>query len=575
MSDTVIPEGIQRRCAIYTRKSVQPPITQEVTSLAAQRQICSSYIASQAHRNWVELPKIYEDAGKSGGNLDRPALQNMLSDIEQGLVDVVLVYKLDRITRTLLDFVRLIDFFERFDVTFVSITQNFDSGDSMGRLIRNILLTFAQFEREIAADRIRDKKLVLKKAGHWTGGNAPLGYDLRRGKLVPNLHEAPIIPHIFETYVRERRLAAVHKSLLELGFRRKKWKALNGARRGGTTVSCTVLDHILSNPVYIGEVTRYGERFPGIHQPILDREIWEQAQVVLKEQRISKPRRPEHILAGIIRDAYGRPMNSRGQETSNGAGRYYMSADKAWAKCESAKPWRCHAGQAETLVMASLNQLLSDRVALRRVILSAGVVGKNTDLLVQRGGATANRLNAMSVQEKASALKILLRQVDVEPDRLLLWVRVTALLAFVSWDGVGHFRLSNGEMQRAKRLHRIDIPVHLYRERTANWLPVQPFEGSAPSPSKPLNQLLAEAREAQRLLFKHRDLSLRELAWTVGRRPTSFAKLLRLNYLAPDIVASIIDGTQPRVLDRQTLINCDLPLDWALQREMLGYPRIR
>jgi DNA invertase Pin-like site-specific DNA recombinase len=178
-----------RRCAIYTRRSAECPRIQEITSLESQRSICSSYIASQQHKGWVEIAKHYDDE-KTGAHLRRPALQELLADVETGQVDVVLVYKLDRITRTLLDFVRLIDMFDRFGVVFVAITQNFDTSDSMGRLIRNLLLTFAQFEREIAGDRIRDKRRVLCERGRWSGGNAPTGYELRNRKLVVHKQEA-------------------------------------------------------------------------------------------------------------------------------------------------------------------------------------------------------------------------------------------------------------------------------------------------------------------------------------------------------------------------------------------------
>ena len=199
-----------KRCAICTRKSSQPPLDQEVTSLESQRAICSAYIASQQHKRWIELTKPYDDSGRSGSNLVRPALQELVSDIELGLIDIVLVYKLDRITRTLLDFVRLIDFFDKYEVVFVSITQNFDTGDSMGRLIRNILLTFAQFEREIASDRMRDKKMVMKQRGYWTGGDPPIGYDLRRGKLVINRTEEEAVRCAFDTMLR---LGALRRSI--------------------------------------------------------------------------------------------------------------------------------------------------------------------------------------------------------------------------------------------------------------------------------------------------------------------------------------------------------------------------
>jgi len=190
---------------------------------------------------------------------------------------------MDRITRTLLDFVRLIDLFERFGVTFVAITQNFDTSDSMGRLIRNVLLTFAQFEREIASDRMRDKKMMMKKRGMWTGGNAPIGYDLRRGRLVVNPAEEVIVKCVFDTFVATASVSAAYQRIKALGFRRKSWRAKNGARMGGNPIPWTSLHHLLRNPVYVGDVTYRGERYPGVHQPIVDPGIWRKAQGLLAE----------------------------------------------------------------------------------------------------------------------------------------------------------------------------------------------------------------------------------------------------------------------------------------------------
>ncbi|HKX91183.1 MAG TPA: recombinase family protein [Sphingomicrobium sp.] len=202
---------------------------------------------------------VKADSGRSGASLDRPALRELIFDIENGLVEILVVYKLDRISRTLLNFVRLMDFFERYGVIFVAITQNFDTSDSMGRLIRNVLLTFAQFEREIASDRMRDKRMVMKQNGLWVGGDAPLGYDLRRGKLLPNGLEIPAVRCIFETYVATKRVSQVHKELLARGHRRKVWKAKTGTLRGGGPIARTSLHHILRNPVYVGELDYKGE----------------------------------------------------------------------------------------------------------------------------------------------------------------------------------------------------------------------------------------------------------------------------------------------------------------------------
>ena len=560
----------RQRCAIYTRKSAAPPLGQEVTSLQSQRAICSSYVISQQHKGWSELPKIYEDAGKTGANLNRPALQELLTDIEEGLVDVVLVYKLDRITRTLLDFVRLIDFFERFGVAFVSITQNFDTSDSMGRLIRNVLLTFAQFEREISSDRMRDKKMVMKQSGRWTGGNAPIGYDLRRGRLAPNALESAAVQCAFETYVAEKRLSAVHKTLLACGHRRKVWRLADGQKRGGTPISLTSLHHVLQNPVYIGEVTYRGERFPGLHEPIIKRVLWDQAQAVLKERQQFRPQLPEHLLAGLLLDAYGRRMNARQSRSGAGSHSYYESAPSAWAVRRSLKVLRVSATQIEQLVLHALQSLLGDPGALRQLLLSSASVGSEVNALSAQGTAAAARLSGLKLSRHGPTYKLVIARVEIGFDRVRVMVRVAALTAFLRWDGIGLFRMSELELVRAKELHEIVVPVHLYRQRRESWIPVEPCISQGPVDEK-LTAVLDDAREAQRLLYKHRDRSLTELAWSLGKKPVLFSRLIRLNYLAPDIVAAITDGRQPVGLTRGAVMKQDLPLDWALQRRQLGF----
>ena len=565
-----VESGAQARCAIYTRKSAAPPLGQEITSLQSQRAICASYIVSQQHKGWREIEKPYEDAGRTGANLNRPALQELLTDIEEGLVDVVLVYKLDRITRTLLDFIRLIDFFERFGVVFVSITQNFDTSDSMGRLIRNVLLTFAQFEREIASDRMRDKKMVMKQSGRWTGGDAPIGYDLKKGKLVPNAPEAEAVRCAFRTYIAEKRLSAVHKALLAGGHRRKVWKTAAGERRGGTPISLTSLHHVLQNPVYVGDVTYRGERFPGLHEAILEREIWDRAQEVLAERRLFKPRLPEHLLAGLLWDAYGRRMNARQSRNGAGSHSYYESAPCAWAARRHLKVLRVAAKQIEELVRTAIQHQLLDPAGLRRLLLDHGLTGTELNQLCEAGPPAAARLQTLHIRHLVGLYKQMISRVEVGFDRLHTSLRTASLVALLRWDGVGLFRMTDLELLRAKHVTGLEVPTHLYRQRREGWLPVQPcLEQAAPDPG--LLTLLDDAREAQRLVFRHRDRSLSELAWSVGKKPSYFSRLVRLNYLAPDVVASIVDGRQPESLTRGLLMKMDLPLDWAIQRRLLGY----
>jgi site-specific DNA recombinase len=571
----LVDAGTSPRCAIYTRKSFQPPVGQEITSLESQRTICSSYIASQQHKGWIELAKCYEDAGRSAASLDRPALRDLISDIENGLVEIVVVYKLDRISRTLLDFVRLMDFFERYGVIFVAITQNFDTSDSMGRLIRNVLLTFAQFEREIASDRMRDKRMVMKQRGMWVGGDAPLGYDLRLGKLLPNGLEAPAVRCIFETYVATGRVSEVHKRLMALGHRRKIWKAKSGSVRGGGPIALSSLHHILRNPAYIGEVTHKGQRYPGLHEPIVDRTLWDAAQVVLKRREQFKPRLPDHVLTGILFDSHGRRMYARnfssGARNRVKAVRYYESPVGTGALGESIRRVRAQADQLEAIVLEALKALLSDRIRIRPILMQANIFGSLLDDLTCYAPAAASRLGKLGIRQLSVALKSLVTRIEVAEDCVRVIIRALALAKFIGWDGVGFFKLSDLELARASRLQVLVIPVAMLRQRRTSWLPIEK-KTSCGCPDTRLIQLIKEARSAHELLLCERDKSVHEIARLARRRVGSFSRLVRLNYLAPDILTAIVDGAQPPTLTRRRLIECDLPIDWELQRRVLGFP---
>lgn len=560
-----------RRCAIYTRKSFDAPPGQEVTSLESQRAICSAYIASQQHKAWREIAKPYDDSGKTGANLARPALQELLADIEAGVIEIVVVYKLDRITRTLLDFVRLIDFFERYGVAFVSITQNFDTSDSMGRLIRNILLTFAQFEREIASDRMRDKKMVMKQRGLWTGGDAPIGYDLKKGRLIVNPAEAKAVRCIFETYVETRRISATHKRLIADGHRRKIWRTRSGEKKGGGHISLTSLHHVLANPVYIGDLTHRGQRHPGVYEPIIGQSLWDAAQAVLKEREQFKPRQPRHLLTGLLVDAFGRRMVAREVHGGTAAGRYYSSAFAAWAERQRIRPMRLRADAIEQLVIELVKRLMSERTRLRPLLTRAGYHGLQIDALSDAGNAAALRLDRLTVLQLSGAFKSLLHRVEVTDDRVFVTLRLAAVADFIAWDGIGLFRGGEAELARTGLTHVEEVAVSMARERRKTWLRIAPKQGdTAPCPK--LLALLEDARDAQALTYRYRSQTVGELAHLLKRKPASFARLVRLNYLAPDIVAAIIDGTQPTSLTRGRLMECDLPLDWTLQRRLLGFP---
>jgi DNA invertase Pin-like site-specific DNA recombinase len=565
-----------KRCAIYTRKSTEQGLERDFNSLEGQRAICSAYISSQRHKGWAELSKHYDDRGISGATLNRPELQELLGDIERGLIDVVVVYKLDRVTRTLLDFVRLVDFFERYGVVFVSITQNFDTADSMGRLILNVLLTFAQFEREMAADRIRDKVLVTKQSGRWAGGPAPYGYDLSRRRLHVNEPEAARVRRIFERYVELQNLTALFRECRDEGMCSKRWRTRAGQMVGGGPLTKSLINHILGNPVYLGEIRHRENRYPGLHAPIVDRALFDRVQKLRALQANRKAHRnKEHVLTDILFDSFGRPMSvSRcfveGQSVR--ASRFYISRQTAWGKRQGLKRLRAKAETLEELVVAALKSFLSNREKVRAMLLSMGRHDQALDRTSRSCNEASRRLNQRTAERLGWILKALIVRIELSLERVKIVVRCCEVERFLAWDGVGLFKGHSADWERS-RTELIDVPAGAIRYSRLLAMPIEPRKQIiSRHPAPGVKRLIKEARELQRLVDQERDKSLPQLAMDVNYTPWRFARVLRLNYLAPDIIASIIDGTQPPGLTRRALVHANLPMDWVLQRKLLGFP---
>ena len=307
------------RCAIYTRKSSEEGLEQEFNSLDAQREACEAYVASQRSEGWVLLPDHYDDGGVSGATLERPALKRLIADIEQGRVDVVVVYKIDRLSRSLMDFARLVDLFERQKVTFVSITQSFNTTTSMGRLTLNILLSFAQFEREVIGERIRDKVAASRKKGMWMGGTVPLGYRVKDRKLVICEPEAKIVRMIFERFASQRSATALARQLL----------AENIRTRTGRMIDKGVIYKMLANRIYIGLAVHKGTAYPGEHRPIVSQKLWDEVQTILREAPRTRANRNRAqmpaLLKGLIFDPDGRAMSPSHTRRRGRLYRYYVS----------------------------------------------------------------------------------------------------------------------------------------------------------------------------------------------------------------------------------------------------------
>jgi len=355
------------RCAIYTRKSHEEGLEQEFNSLDAQREACEAYIASQKHEGWKCAPGRYDDGGFTGGNMDRPGLKSLLADIEAGLVDVVLVYKVDRLSRSLMDFSKLVSLFEKHEVAFVSVTQRFDTTSSMGRLTLNILLSFAQFERELCGERIRDKIASAKRKGKYVGGRPLLGYDVDRDKmrLVVNDTEAKLVRHIFDRFCRLGSCMLVAKELNKQGHRMKAWTSRKGKPMGGGAWKKTDVHHLLNNRRLLGEVVHKGEIYPGEHEAIIDRKIWDRVQRILAENRTSRANRTRSkttaILKGLLRCGCCNAAMGPTYTTRRGKRYHYYVCHAAGKKgYDSCEVKSLPAGQIEGVVFTYLREIFAD-----------------------------------------------------------------------------------------------------------------------------------------------------------------------------------------------------------------------
>src|SRR5689334_15518560 len=299
-------DASRKRCAIYTRKSSEEGLEQEFNSLAAQREACEAYIRSQQHEGWVLVRTRYDDGGFSGGNLERPAAQRLLTDIRAGRIDIVVVYKVDRLTRSLADFARLVELFDASGVSFVSVTQQFNTTSSMGRLTLNVLLSFAQFEREVTGERIRDKIAASKKKGMWMGGNPPLGYDARDRKLLVNEAEAETVRHIFRRYLELGSVRLLKEELEAQGILSKARLSALGRTWGGNRFARGALYLMLQNRIYLGEVVHKKQHYPGEHASIVDRDLWERVQARLAANSVEREgggrATSPSLLAGLLFD---------------------------------------------------------------------------------------------------------------------------------------------------------------------------------------------------------------------------------------------------------------------------------
>jgi DNA invertase Pin-like site-specific DNA recombinase len=400
---------------------------QDFNSLHAQREACESFIRSQQGEGWRMIKAHYDDGGLSGGTMERPALQRLLDDIRQKLVDTVVVYKVDRLTRSLSDFAKMVEIFDARSVSFVAVTQQFNTTTSMGRLTLNVLLSFAQFEREVTGERIRDKIAASKRKGMWMGGLVPLGYEVRDRQLVIEPSEAETVRQIFQRYCELGSVRQLKQELDRSGIRSKVRVAKNGNKSGGRSFSRGALYELLSNPIYIGEVRHKDTRHPGQHQPIVERAVWEKTDELLHAHaaraRGKSSRSLSSPLAGKLFDESGDKLTPSHAVKGERRYRYYVSRSLMNGSANAGEAgWRIPAPEIERSVAAATRTILEDRTAIAADIEQPDLDGRQTKSILDAASAWSRRLR--SEAETADALEGLVERAELWQDGMRLSIRL-------------------------------------------------------------------------------------------------------------------------------------------------------
>jgi site-specific DNA recombinase len=503
------------RCAIYTRKSTEHGLELEFNSLDAQREACEAYIKSQASQGWRILPQPYDDPAFSGGNLDRPALKQLLADIESGLIDVIVVYKIDRLTRSLADFAKLVETFDRKSISFVAVTQQFNTTSSMGRLTLNVLLSFAQFERELASERVRDKVAASRRRGKWTGGTVPLGYEARDKKLVINPKEAETARTIFRQYLQLRSFSLLVQDLDRRGIVTKRRDTKVAKYRGGIPFTYGPLAHVLKNRVYLGEVHHGGKWYPAEHKPILDQKIFDDVQALLAENRVTTQARKSAggaLLAGKIFDERGNRMSPSFSVKNGIRYRFYIS-----------------------------------RALMRGRKTQAGSVARIPARLIED-------LIINAVRERFA--------LDAQtPDDQLRRHVVDSVADVVVYPKKITIRLQSDSSKT------VEIP---WQAPVKNAPALAPPSSDIDQPDPKLLQAIVRAHAWLRALQLGKFDSVEALAASVKLHPKVVRQELRYAFLAPSITEAILTDVQPPTLTLARIPKT-LPLTWSGQCRALGF----
>ncbi len=535
------------RCAIYTRKSTEEGLEQEFNSLDAQREACEAYIASQRHEGWELTDRAYDDGGISGGHLDRPALHRLMQDVDDKQVDQIVVYKIDRLTRSLADFAKLVDRLDTAEASFVSVTQSFNTATSMGRLTLNVLLSFAQFEREVTAERIRDKIAASKRKGLWMGGSVPLGYDADGRTLKINEGEAALIRTLYDLYETHGALNVVTEEAERMGIRSRRRQTRSGEWRGGNVLSRGHVHNILTSPIYAGRIPHKGKTYEGQHPAIIEPVRWQKIQEQLQDKsprcRGQKLRKtsPSPLIGKLFDENEQRLSPShtskRGQRY-----RYYISRSYVTGRKDSAKGmgWRLPAEQLEQFIAQAIQNHLSHRAG------NGLVPDTDVDTLLRlqdlRNGDQQTQLSLLHYARISDGLLAL------ELDAKLL---AQAL-------GISEESINAG-------LLRFEVPFTRKRRGVETRLVMS---GSS---AKLDHTLITNIARAQAWLNRIKQgETFADIAASENTTRKRVQQTLEFAFLTPDVVRDIIAGRQPVGLTSTWCMTHSIPADWQAQRALIA-----
>jgi DNA invertase Pin-like site-specific DNA recombinase len=562
------------RCAVYTRKSSEEGLEQPFNSLDAQREACLAFIASQKHEGWAAISTHYDDGGYSGGHMERPALKRLMDDIAHNKVQVVLVYKVDRMSRCLADFAKIIEILDAHQCSFVSVTQAFNTTTSMGRLTLNVLLSFAQFEREVTGERIRDKIAASKRKGMWMGGRVPLGYDLKDRKLVINPAEAELVRKIFRSYLQAGCVSKLKILLDKKGLKSKVRVDANGNKTGGSLYSRGALYKILQNRIYLGEVVHRDHVYRGEHEAIISRELWTRVEGQLRanlqaERNGSRAVMPS-LLVGVLHDERGNRYTPSHTVKNGKRYRYYVSQavirTPGGQKQES--PVRIPAGELESLVVTRLRAFLQSSREVTNALTTRQDNVRTIRTIVAAARSSSEKLGPAGGPNPRMFLRNSVSKVVVHEDEIEIRVGKPALRKSLlgtdsqgSTDNAITGTLALGVKTQLKRCGG-QARLIVYTDTSA---------ASAPSPAQPLVRAVARAHDWYGRIVRGELTGARSIARLKGMDERYVSRILQCAFIAPDIVESILEGRQPVRLNLEKFWIAP-PLDWAAQHERLGFP---